>query len=81
MTLTFDPRYNIAYLRLREKAGHVESIRVSEELVIDMTPDGEVYGFELLNANEQLRNETGKLLLFNEATGDKTEVDLAITKA
>jgi len=28
---------------------------VSDELNVDIAPDGSVYGIELLNANEQLR--------------------------
>jgi uncharacterized protein YuzE len=51
--LTYDPRRNIAYLRLQEKGSEVETIRVSEELNVDVAPDGTVYGIELLNANEQ----------------------------
>jgi len=80
MRVTYDPRYNIAYIRLHEKQAQVESIRVSEELVIDMAPDGTVYGIELLNANAQLRGEDlGKLLVINEATGEQIEVPLALT--
>lgn len=52
MQLTYDPRHNIAYLRLQEKINQVETIRVSEELHIDLAPDGTVYGIELLNANQ-----------------------------
>jgi len=78
--LTYDPRYNIAYLRLHEKAVEVQTIKISDELNIDLTPDGTIYGMELLNANEQLRREDeGKLLVINEATGDKTEVSLSIS--
>ncbi len=40
-----------------EKSREVETIKVSEELCIDLSPDGKVYGIELLNANEQLRRE------------------------
>ena len=29
MKLTYDPRYNVAYIRLREHSGQVETIRVS----------------------------------------------------
>ena len=80
MKLTYDPRYNIAYLRLHEKAVGVQTIKISDELNIDLTPDGTIYGMELLNANEQLRREDeGKLLVINEATGDKTEVSLSIS--
>lgn len=78
MKLTYDPRYNIAYIRLREKAAQVETIHVSDEMNVDLAPDGTVYGIELLNANEQLQNQdVGKLLVVNESTGDQTEVPLA----
>jgi uncharacterized protein YuzE len=78
--VTYDPRYNIAYIRLHEKPTEVESIQVSEELIVDMAPDGTVYGIELLNANEQLRGEDlGKLLVINEATGEQIEVPLALS--
>jgi uncharacterized protein YuzE len=54
MQFIYDPRYNIGYIRLREKGSHVESIKISNELIIDMTPDGMVYGIKLLHAHEQL---------------------------
>jgi len=54
MRLTYDPRYDIAYVRFQEKQAEVETIQISDELVVDMAPDGTVYGIELLNANEQL---------------------------
>ncbi len=77
MQLTYDPRHNIAYLRLQEKIDQVETIRVSEELHIDLAPDGTVYGIELLNANQQLHAEDrGKLVVINEAAGDRQEIDL-----
>jgi uncharacterized protein YuzE len=78
MRLTYDPRYNIAYIRFQEKQAEVEAIRLSDELVIDMAPDGTVYGIELLNANEQLRREDmGELVVVNEATGERVELPLA----
>ena len=76
MKLTYDPRYNIAYLRFHEKTVGVETIRMSEELNVDLAPDGTVYGLELLNANEQLWGEGGELLLLNEASGETTQVSL-----
>jgi uncharacterized protein YuzE len=79
MKFTYDPRYNIAYIRLHEKTSQVETVRVSEELAVDMSPDGTVYGIELLNANEQIGHEDmGKLLVVNEETGQKTELPLAV---
>ena len=78
MKLTYDPRYNIAYLRLHEKQVEVETLKISDEINIDIAPDGTIYGIELLNANEQLRKEDeGKLLVVNEATGERAEVALS----
>ena len=78
MKLTYDPRYNIAYLRLHEKTAQVETIRISDELNVDIAPDGIVYGIELLNANEQLRAaDNGTLVVVNEAFGDRREIPLA----
>jgi uncharacterized protein YuzE len=75
MRFTYDPRHNIAYIRFHEKREEVEAIRVSEELIIDMAPNGTVYGIELLNANEQLKREDGgKILFINEATNERAEV-------
>lgn len=77
MRFTYDSRYNIAYIRFQEKQAEVETIQVSDELVVDIAPDGTVYGIELLNANEQLwREDPGKLLVINEATGERAEVAL-----
>ena len=78
MKLTYDPRYNIAYIRLHEKLAEVETIKISDELNVDIAPDGTIYGIELLNANEQLQKEDeGKLLVINEATGERVEVVLS----
>ncbi len=78
MKLTYDPRYNIAYLRLQEKLAQVDTIHISEELNIDLAPDGTIYGIELLNANVQLRRaDAGRLLVLNEATGDEMAIPLA----
>ena len=78
MKLTYDPRHNIAYIRLMEKTAGVETLQISEDLNIDIAPDGRVYGFELLNANEQLRAEDGgRLVVLNEAVGETEEIKLA----
>jgi uncharacterized protein YuzE len=77
MKLTYDPRYNVAYIRFGEKTGEVESIRLSDELVVDIAHDGTVYGIELLNANEQLRRDDGNdLVVVNEETGQQTKLPL-----
>ena len=77
MKLTYDREHNIAYLRLRPRGTDVETIRVSDELNVDIAPDGSVYGIELLNANEQLRSaDDGKLVLVDEQ-GRETSVPLS----
>ncbi|PIX98151.1 MAG: hypothetical protein COZ24_01525 [Hydrogenophilales bacterium CG_4_10_14_3_um_filter_63_21] len=75
MKLTYDPRYNIAYLRLHEKTGPVTTLRISDELNVDMAADGTVYGFELLNANAQLAEDEGQIIL--ELGSQETRVPLA----
>jgi uncharacterized protein YuzE len=78
MQLTYEPRYNVAYFRLHAKVAQVETIRISDELNVDMAPDGTVCGIELLNANEQLRaGDNGTLVVINEALGERREVPLA----
>jgi uncharacterized protein YuzE len=78
MQLSYDPKHNIAYLRLQERTAEVETIRISDALNIDLAPDGTLYGIELLNANEQLQSgDAGKLVVINEASGDRQEVHLS----
>ena len=76
MHLSYDPRHNIAYIRLRDPAGsEVETIRVSDEVNIDLAPDGSVYGIELLNANAQLNGADGGRLTV-ELAGQRVELAL-----
>ena len=77
MKLTYDRDRNIAYLRLRPKGTEVETIRVSDELNVDLAPDGAVYGIELLNANEQLRAADGGKLVLVDGEGRETTVSLS----
>jgi uncharacterized protein YuzE len=78
MKFTYDPRYNVGYIRFKHKKADAESIKLSDELVIDLAPDGTVYGIELLNANDQmLRDDTGEFAVINEQTGEKTRFPLA----
>lgn len=74
MKVTYDPRHNVAYIRLRDEAAEVETIRVSDELNIDLAPDGTVYGIELLNANAQLADGGRPLAIENLASGAHVEV-------
>jgi uncharacterized protein YuzE len=71
MKLTYDPRCNVAYIRLREKGAGVETIRVSDELNIELAPDGLIYGIELLNANAQLLGDEGRIVV-DQAGAERT---------
>ncbi len=78
MTLVYDPLSNIAYIKLREKTATVNSVKVSEEVVIDLSEDSAIYGIELLNAKEQLQDKNSLLLMFiNEPTGEEKEIEIA----
>ena len=80
MRFAYDPKYNVAYLKFQEKTAEVHTLKVSDELNIDLASDGTIYGIELLNANEQIfRQDEGKFLLINEGTGEKAELPLAPT--
>jgi len=75
--LTYDPEHNIAYLRLREKADTVETVRVSDEINIDLAADGTVYGIELLNANSQLKAGDNGHFVLVDPTGKEQVLPLA----
>lgn len=79
MEINYDPNYNIAYIRLREKTTDVETLKISEELNIDISPDGKIYGFELMNANEQLGFFKDNLLTFiNSNNHQKIEIPIKL---
>ena len=79
MELTYDPKYNIAYICLRSKKSEVESIKISEELIVDIGSDGTVYGIEFLNANEQIRREgQEEFVIYNKLSGKKLSVPLPV---
>jgi len=75
MKLSYDPKANVAYLRFHEKQGTVTTLRISDELNIDIAPDGTLYGIELLNANVQLTEDQGQLIV--EAAGQRQKISLA----
>lgn len=79
MKITYDPKHNIAYLALKEKSGNVNSIKISEEIIVDIAEDGSIYGIELLNANEQLNQpDNGKLQFINLLSGNEKEYILPV---
>jgi uncharacterized protein YuzE len=77
MDISYDPRCNVAYIRFRKKGKGVQTRQVSDEINIDLSADGKVYGIELLNAKEQLIR--GKKISFtDESTGRAFEIPLKL---
>lgn len=79
MKVTYNPELNIGYIQLREalKEGeHVDTICISDELNIDIAPDGRIFGIELLNANEQLKSPEATLVLENQYSHTRQELPL-----
>ena len=67
MQLTYDPRHNIAYIRLKEKTAEVETLRISDELNI-----------ELLKVNEQLHGSEGaSLVVWDEQLQLRKQISLS----
>ncbi len=62
MKITYDSKFNIAYLALRDKKEkNVTTIQLSDEVNVDVAPDGGIYGIELLNAKKQLKGDKNNL--------------------
>jgi uncharacterized protein YuzE len=77
MRITYDKKHNIAYIRFREKIEEVQTLQISDELNIDIAPDGTLYGIELLNANEQIYSQDkGNLILEDAVRGTHSEYRL-----
>ena len=78
MRLTYDPSANVAYIRLKERQGDVETIELTSDFLVDIDETGTVCGIELLNANDQLaKGDDGKLIFVNAFSGGQTELDVA----
>jgi len=81
MKITYDPRYNIAYIGLREKTTQVETLHISDEINVDISLDGKIYGIELLNANEQLQiMKDGEFIFTDMSTGKTVQLPINVQK-
>ena len=74
MKLSYDPKYNVAYIRFHEQLAQVTTLSVSNDMNMDIAPDGTVYGVELLNPKEQLTGDRGLLVV--ELGGQRQEIAL-----
>ena len=77
MTLTYDLEHDVAYLRLGAPGPLVETVRVSDDVNVDLGPDGTVYGIELLHATAQLRGgDDGMLAVVDDRRGARWTLPL-----
>jgi len=74
LEISYDKKYNIAYIKIKKKTSKVETITLSDEVNIDISPDGKIYGIELLNANDQLKTQDNELVFTDMVTGKKTKI-------
>ena len=74
MKLSHDPAANVAYIRFRERQGDFETIRPTDDFLVDINETGAVCGVELLNVKEQLKaGDDGKLVVLY-ALGERVGV-------
>lgn len=78
MKLTYDPAHNVAYIRFREAAEEVETLRITDDLLVDIAPDGTLFGIEFLNANEQLAaGDDGRFVFVDPISGEEKSLKVA----
>lgn len=54
MKITFDAEADAAYIRFREGRVEVTTIRLSEDVAVDLGPGEEVVGIEILDASKNM---------------------------
>ncbi len=79
MEISYDKKYNIAYIKIQEKTSKVLTIILSDEVNIDISPDGKIYGIELLNAKDQLVSKDNDLFFIDIETGRKTKIPIGLS--
>jgi uncharacterized protein YuzE len=54
MKISYDPRVDAAYIRLKAGKFQVTTQRLTEDIAINYAPDGSVVGIEILDASKYL---------------------------
>lgn len=58
MTVNYDQKKDLLYLRLDHRQHEVTNKRVSDEVVLDIGEDGKIIGIEILDASIHVQLET-----------------------
>jgi len=75
LEINYDKRYKIEYIKIQKKTSEVETIKLSDEVNIDIYPDCKTYVIELLNENEQLQiSQNNELIFTDESTAKNTNL-------
>ena len=72
MRISYDEKYNVAYIQFKEKMENVQTMRLSDQVNVDLSPDGTLYGIELLNALEQLGAAGHREIVFENLTAHQS---------
>lgn len=54
MKINYDPKVDAAYISFKKNKGQVTTIRITEDIAIDMGANEEMVGIEILDASEHL---------------------------
>jgi uncharacterized protein YuzE len=54
MKITYDPDVDAAYIYFKKGKGQVTTIRLNEDIAIDLGPEEEIQGIEILSAAKHL---------------------------
>jgi uncharacterized protein YuzE len=63
LKITYDPAVDALYLELNQvEAGHTEARPLTDEIVANYGPDGQLVGLEILEASHVWRSTTGGVI-------------------
>ena len=54
MKISYDPKVDAAYIRLKNGRFEVTTQRLTEDIAVNYAPDGSVVGIEILDASKYL---------------------------
>lgn len=71
MKIQYDPKVDAAYIRFVEGEYECTTVRLSEDVAVNIAPGGKVVGIEVLDASENLGivRSAPKVVLENLAAG------------
>lgn len=54
MRITYDPSVDAAYIYFKEDGAQVTTVRLTEDIAVDLGPHEEIYGIEILDAAQHM---------------------------